>query len=118
MRLQEKYMGVEDPECKAPESRDVFQLKFDQVAGLWVILAAAAGVACLILALLFLGRHVPALRSLTMASLGRGGRPQRSNMRPNRSSFSPMPSFRRMAQSSFKGAAIPAAAGAPPASQP
>jgi hypothetical protein len=112
-------MGIEDPECKAPESRDLFRLKFDQVAGLWVILGVAAGIACLMLALLFLGRHVPALRGLTMASLGRGGARRRGGQRPavDRPSFAPMPSFKRFAQS-FKGAASPAAAGGAPAAEP
>jgi hypothetical protein len=111
-------MGVDDAACQARDSRDLFRLKFDQVAGLWVILGVAAGVACLMLALLFLGRHVPALRGLTMASLGRGSRRRRGGQRPSRSSFSALPSLKRMAQS-FKGAArAPAAASAPPAAEP
>ena len=103
---QDKYLGIEDPECQTPDSREMYQLKFDQVAGLWVILGVAALAASLLLVLFFLGRHVPALRGLTMASLGRGPRRERGQGMQRRSVRS-MASFK---SASFKPGQAPSGA--------
>ena len=87
----------------------MYQLQFDQVAGLWVILGVAALVASLLLVLFFLGRHVPALRGLTMASLGRGTRRERGPGMQQRSVRS-MASFKQLSASFTPGQAPSVAA--------
>jgi hypothetical protein len=70
--LRDKYLGLEMGECAKVEGIDQYRLNFGQVAGLWVILAVATGLACLLLVALFLGRHNKGIRDIALASLDDG----------------------------------------------
>jgi hypothetical protein len=70
--LKAKYLGTELGDCDRTASTNVYQLRFGQVAGLWVILAIAAAMACVVLFVLYLARHHASMRKLALASLGDG----------------------------------------------
>ena len=84
--LKAKHLGTQGDACGQRDSSSVFQLRFGQVAGLWIILAIAVGVACLLLVTLYVGRHH--LRQLALASLGEKGGTVRRGLSAVRRSFS------------------------------
>ncbi len=83
--LKAKHLGTEGNQCDQRDSTSVFQLRFGQVAGLWIILAIAVGVACLLLVALYVGRHH--LPQLALASLGEKGDTVRRGLSAMRRSF-------------------------------
>jgi hypothetical protein len=71
--LKARYLSDHGGKCGHGDGAGtVYQLRFGQVAGLWLLLAISIATACMLLCGLYLGRHHASMRQLALASLGDG----------------------------------------------